>query len=361
MNRLPEAKQKSMFRLRISTLLWLVLFVFVIVLISFVFARLIVYIIMWMGMLTHYNVDIAFGAFLLLLMVSLVIGTALATLSGNYFLRPLHRLTVATKEIANGNFNVHVDAKGSIELVRLAASFNEMAKELSSIETLRSDFVSNISHEFKTPTASIRGFAKRLLKNNLSDEQRIEYLQIIVSESERLSRLSSNVLLLSNLESYSSDAEQMEYPLDEQIRKIILLLTPQLQKQNLETEIQLESVQIKANEELLYHVWLNLLGNAIKFSPMGETVEITLESKEGKAIVSISDNGAGMDDNVKKHIFEKFYQADQSRTTEGNGLGLALVKKILDIEGGIISVNSEPGKGTKFTVTLPLSQTLPDS
>jgi signal transduction histidine kinase len=236
----------------------------------------------------------------------------------------------------------------------MARSFNEMAQELSSIETLRSDFISNISHEFKTPIVSIKGFAKRLKKGTLSEEQRNEYIDIIISESDRLTRLSSNVLLLSRLENTEKVMEKALYPLDEQIRRAILLLEPQLQKKRLEVDAKIESVQIFAGEEVLSHLWINLLGNAIKFSPDGGTVGISLTQNGSEAVVTVSDTGAGMDEEMQRHIFDKFYQGDTSRATEGNGLGLSLVKRILELENGRISVDSEPGKGTRFIVSLPI-------
>jgi len=343
---------------RMPSLLLLVIFVFIILLVSILASGLIWQFFMSVGILPPPGYS-PFNILLFLLLVSLLIGTIIATIGGDYLLRPLHRLTVATKEIAAGNFNIQVDVGGSNELKRLAESFNEMAKELSSIETLRSDFVSNISHEYKTPVASIKGFAKRLMKENLSDEERVEYLKIIISESERLSKLSSNVLLLSNLDT-TQRYEAEKYALDEQLRRLVLLLEPQLQKKQLDMKFNLESVQITANEELLQHLWMNLLGNAIKFSYAGGTVEITLSSKKGKAIVSIIDHGIGIEDSVKKQMFEKFFQGDRSRATEGNGLGLTLVKRILDIENGCISVDSELGKGTHFTVSLPINSFYPE-
>jgi len=295
-----------------------------------------------------------FVPLIFLLLISLFIGTVLAILGGERLLRPLRNLTEATKEVASGNFDVRVETGGSHELSRLATSFNEMARELSSIETLRSDFISTISHEFKTPIVSIRGFARRLKKNALTDEQRNEYLDIIISESERLTRLSSNVLLLSRLESTEKVVEEIEYSLDEQIRRTVLLLEPQLQKKQMEVDIALEAVRIIANDEMLSHLWINLLGNAIKFSPDGGIIKITLAIIDGDAVVTISDQGAGMDEEVKRRIFDKFYQGDQSRATEGNGLGLSLVKRILELEKGKVEVVSELGKGTLFTVLLPV-------
>ena len=336
-----------------SSLLFLVIFVFATLLVSILVSGLIWQIFTEIGILPSISERGHTHAFLFLLLVSLLVGTILATIGGDYLLRPLRRLTIATKEIAAGNFNVQVNVSGSKELERLAESFNEMARELGKIETLRADFVSNISHEYKTPVASIKGFAKRLMKNNLSDEQRIEYLKIIIFESERLARLSGNVLLLSNLETGERDTAQTTFFLDEQLRKLVLLLEPQLQKKQLTIELDLDPIQIMANEEMLQHVWLNILGNAIKFSHEKGIVEVILKSEEKNAVVSVIDHGIGMDEGVKKQMFEKFYQGDRSRATAGNGLGMSLVKRILDIETGRITVDSSPNEGTRFTVSLP--------
>ena len=348
MNKNKDKEPKRV--LRMSTLIWLVLFVFIVLVVSILVSWLIWQLFMRIGILAPF--EAGRPTFLFLLTVSVLIGTTLAAIGGDYILRPLRRLTMATKEVAKGNFNVKVAVKGSTEIERLAQSFNEMAKELGSIETLRSDFVSNISHEFKTPVASIRGFAKRLLKGELDNEQR-EYLDIIVYESERLTRLSGNVLLLSNLESHPLKQEQVVFSLDEQLRRMLVLLEPQLLHKCLETEINLESVQIIGNEEMLHHVWLNILGNAIKFRHPGDGIKIRLNTKGTLAVITIADQGVGMDSEAKKRMFEKFYQADPSRATEGNGLGLSLVKKIIDLQGGCIEVDSEADKGTCFTISLP--------
>jgi signal transduction histidine kinase len=248
-----------------------------------------------------------------------------------------------------------VEADGTREISRLAVSFNEMTKELASIETLRNDFISNISHEFKTPIVSIRGFAKRLKKDTLTQQQREEYLDIIISETERLTRLSSNVLLLSKLESTDKVLEKTIYSLDEQIRRSILILKPQLEKKNLELEVELQPTQITANEEMLSHVWLNLLENAIKFSHEAGTIKAALQSNGKVAVVSICDTGIGMDTTVKRHVFDKFYQGEQSRSIDGNGLGLSLVKRILELSNGHATIDSTFGEGTCITIWLPIN------
>jgi signal transduction histidine kinase len=339
---------------KLSLLVILVIFVFVILFVSIAISGTILYVFVHTGILPPFSESRFPILIAYLLLVSLLVGTILAIIGGKWLLRSHHRLIAATKEVAAGNFNINVKESGLREIDRLTKSFNEMAKELSSIETLRSDFINNISHEFKTPIVSIRGFARRLKKNSLTEAQRNEYLDIIVSESERLTRLSSNVLLLSSLESTEIVMEKEEYPLDEQIRRTVLLLEPQLQKKRLEVDSHIESVQILANDELLSHLWINILSNAIKFSPDGGTIKITLTRKDDEAVVTISDTGTGMNEEVKKHIFEKFYQGDSSRATEGNGLGLSLVKRILELENGRISVVSELGKGTRFIVSLPI-------
>jgi len=344
---------KKVVKRKLTTLTLLVLFLFVILLVSLIISGIIAYFLISIGILAPLIASRFPVALLFMLLVSLITATMLAIFGGDRFLRPLRELTEATKEIASGNYNVQVNNIRAREIDSLASSFNIMARELSRVETLRSDFVSNISHEFKTPVASISGFAKRLKRSNLTNEQR-EYIDIIISESERLARLSSNVLLLSNLESTEKNTEQAIFHLDEQIRRTVLLLEPQLQKKEIDIIIQLDTVSILANEEMLRHLWINLFNNAIKFSPIGGIIEITLKQNGGNCAVSVSDQGPGMDEEVKKHIFDKFYQSDRSRATEGNGLGLSLVKRILELENGRIRVDSEPGSGTCFTIELPI-------
>ena len=290
-----------------------------------------------------------------LLLVSLFTGTVLTLFIGERLLRPFRHLTQATDEIASGNFDVRLEGSGRVrEVVQLNRSFNEMARELGSIESLRADFINSISHEFRTPIASISGFAKRLKRDSITEEQRNEYLDIIISECERLTKLSGNILLLSSLENTERVTERAKYSLDEQLRRALLLFEPLFQKKGLEVAVSLKAVNIFANEEMLHHLWINLLSNAVKFTPDGGKVEVTLASDYQRAVVSISDTGIGMDEGVKRHIFDKLYQNDKSRATEGNGLGLSLVQRILELENGSIEVESELGKGSSFTVSLPI-------
>ncbi|MDL2236298.1 HAMP domain-containing histidine kinase [Christensenellaceae bacterium OttesenSCG-928-K19] len=339
-------------RRKITMLVFLVFFVFGILFVSVLISGIISYFLFEAGVMPPLENNRFPLVFVFILLFSLGIGTLLAMVGGRYAMRPLRKLTAATKEIAAGNFEVQVDATGPDEFKRLALSFNEMTKELASIETLRSDFVNNISHEFKTPVVSIRGFAKLLKKDTLTKKQRDEYLDIIISESDRLTSLSSNVLLLSKLECMEFTSNHKEYALDEQLRRAILLLEPQFCAKNLELEIEIDPSRIAADEELMQHVWINILNNAIKFSPEQGTVRVEAHSKEDVVEVTITDHGTGMNEEAQRYLFDKFYQADSSRATEGNGLGLSLVKKILELSGGTVEVQSAPGEGTSITVKL---------
>jgi len=338
-----------------SLLVLLVVMIFTILLVSMAVSGVMVLILFSKGIIQFPIENIHLFSILYMAFVSLVTGTILARVAGGRFLRQIQELADATRQVATGDFSVRMRRGSSKEVEIITDSFNEMVKELENIETLRADFVTNISHEFRTPITSIRGFARRLKKDTLTEEQRNEYLDIIMTESERLTRLSSNVLLMSRLESTEKHFERIDYSLDEQIRRTVLLMEPQLQKKALETDISLEAVQINANEEMLSHLWINLLENAIKFSPEGATIKIRLSTDSRTAVATVSDNGIGIDVEMKKRIFDKFYQGDRSRATEGTGLGLSLVKRILELENGKIEVESEPGKGTSFTVTLPLA------
>lgn len=348
-------KEKRYRKRHLASLSLLVLFVFGVLVVSVICSMLILYLLLDIGIFPKVTESRLPATLLYLFLTSVFIGTLIAVIGGGYILRPLWDLTEAVKEVASGNFDVRVDPRGTTELEQLAISFNEMTKELSNIETLRSDFVSNISHEFRTPVVSIKGFARRLKKDALTERQR-ECVEIIITEAERLSALSQNVLLLSNLESTDEISGKITYSLDEQIRRCILMLEPILEKKQLAIDVNLEPVQIHSNEEVINHLWINILGNAVKFSPKGGKIVVTMHAGGEYAQVSVLDEGIGMDQNVQAHIFDKFFQGDASRTTQGNGLGLPLVQRILQLTGGKISVKSSPGQGSCFTIELPMGQ-----
>lgn len=265
--------------------------------------------------------------------------------------RPITRLSEATRKVAAGDFSVRLPILRDDELGMLSQNFNHMTEELQSIEYLQKDFISNVSHEFKTPIASIQGFATLLISPQTTEEERKEYASIILKESQRLSRLSQNLLRLSKLEYQQRLTTKEPFSLDEQLRQTVLLLEPEWSKKNITWNLELEGIEIYGDAELMQQVWINLLGNAIKFSYTGGEINLSLYNSD-TVKVKVKDFGPGMDENTQQHIFERFYQGDTSHAHEGNGLGLPLAKRIIDLHGGNILVKSTPGKGTTFIVEL---------
>ena len=284
-----------------------------------------------------------------------VIGTVLSAVISNRFLLPLQEMINATDKISKGDFKVHIEESfdEDTEVGMLQRQFNHMARELDSIEMFRKDFINNFSHEFKTPIVSVRGFAHQLQQGNLSEAETREYIDIIASESDRLVKMATNVLLLSKLENQQIVTDRTPFELDEQIRTCILLLEKQWTEKEIELEVELDPVTFCFNENMLSEVWINLVGNAIKFTPPYGKITCTLRRENGKIIATVSDTGRGMSEAEMAHIFEKFYQGDQSHSGDGNGIGLTIVGRILELCGGEIRVESCLGQGTTFTVLLP--------
>ncbi len=268
--------------------------------------------------------------------------------------KPVQVLTRAHEQVQDGDFSVRLPDNIPGEMGELMRSFNDMTEALGSTAYLQKDFISSISHEFKTPIASIRGFARLLQMPGVTDEQKAEYIDLIAKESERLSRLSETLLRLSALEQQNALASLSAFSLDEQLRQVILRLEPAWSAKDIGWQIDLNEVTLTSDQELLNQVWVNLLQNAIKFSPDGSDIEVRV-FREGNAIVEIQDHGCGMSEEAQKRIFDKFYQADKSRKQEGVGLGLSLVKRIVDLMGGAVTVTSSLGEGSTFRVELPVS------
>lgn len=286
---------------------------------------------------------------------SMLLGTVITFCVGKLIIRPIQNMGMAFDRLSRGDFSVRVSEKESITEIRdMARRFNAMTYDLSHMETLRSDFVANVSHEFKTPIAAIQGYATLLQDPNLTGEKRQHYVERILENSRRLSSLSGNILLLSRLENQEMVLDKTEYRLDEQIRRCILTLEGRWTQKRLELDVELPRRLYEGSEPLLEQVWLNLLDNAIKYSPECGCIAVRMTEREGVLRVSVSDQGEGMTEEVRRHIFEKFYQGDASHRAEGNGLGLALVKRIVDLCRGRVLVSSAPGQGTVFTVELPL-------
>ena len=293
---------------------------------------------------------------LIALPVSLLLGTLFSIVVSKQILRPVDDLIRATERIARGDFSTPVPVRfRKNQFSQLITSFNDMERELSGIEIFRKDFIGNVSHEFKTPLNAIRGYVRELSDPALSETEREEYIRIISEACDRLTRMTTGILLLSKLENQRFVSERESFDLTEQIRDVILLFEREWTKKEIELSLDLdETVTYSSNPEMLSHVWENLLGNAIKFCPaQGGIIRIACRRDAEGVTVTVSDNGAGMDEETKKHIFEAFYQGDSSHKAEGNGLGLSLVRRIVDLHGGRCEVISSPGEGATFTVTLP--------
>lgn len=274
---------------------------------------------------------------------------------------PMHQLAEATNRVANGDFSVYVPAIHIMEkrdyLDVMIMDFNKMVEELGSIETLKTDFVSNVSHEMKTPIAIIKNYAELLQAERITEAQRKEYAENIEGASVRLSNLISNILKLNKLENQTIVPETEPYDVCRQLCECILQFEEAWDEKELELETEIDdAAMVEADESLLELVWNNLLSNAIKFTEPGGTITVKQNSEKNVIKVTISDTGCGMNPENVKHIFDKFYQGDTSHAKEGNGLGLALVKRVLELSDGNIEVFSELGKGTTFTVTLPAAE-----
>lgn len=288
-----------------------------------------------------------------LLIFSVAIGVAVSVIVNIFLLRPVVRLSRAMKKVAEGDFTVQLKPDSHITEIRDSyQSFNLMVQALGATETLQSDFVSNVSHEFKTPINAIEGYSTLLqCSDDLSAEQQ-QYVEKIMFNTRRLSTLVGSILLLSKLDSQQISTGQTRFRLDEQIRQSIVTLEQAWEDKDIQLEVDLDLVEFLGSENMLHHVWDNLIGNAVKFSPQGGTIWIRL-TQEGRTVrFTVEDRGPGIPEEAKKRIFDKFYQADSSHKQEGNGLGLALVKRIVAIAEGDIAVENVPEGGCRFTVTL---------
>lgn len=262
------------------------------------------------------------------------------------------------ESIAKGDFSVRLNhsLKEKEPFAKLVKGVNEMALNLEQTENMRQEFISNVSHEIQSPLASIKGFTYVLHNDELTPEERKHFLSIIETETMRLSRLSENLLKLAALEADSVKFEPKPYRLDKQLRALILSCEPQWSEKKIKMDASLDSVTVTADEDMMSQVWVNLIHNSIKFTPEGGGIQVDLHRYGNTVECKISDTGIGIDKDAQKHIFERFYKADKSRerAKKGSGLGLAIVKKIVETHGGKITVQSEPGAGTVFTVALPM-------
>ena len=269
--------------------------------------------------------------------------------------RPVKRIIDGAQKVMDGDLSTRIAPLRGVEpgFNVIIDYFNRMVQELSGMETLRTDFIANVSHELKTPLAVIQNYGTMLQQPNLSDEDRKDYARTVTNASQRLASLITNILKLNKLENQQIYPKKEHFDLGEQLCECLLGFENAWEAKNLEIETDMEDgVNVESDPELLSLVWNNLFSNAIKFTEEGGTIGLKLHTENGHAVVEVSDTGCGISPEVGAHIFEKFYQGDTSHATQGNGLGLALVKRVVDIIGGEISVSSELGKGSTFTVRI---------
>ncbi len=288
---------------------------------------------------------------ILVLLLSITIGLILSFSTNRLFLIPIRRLNRNMTKVAKGDFTVRINERSIMkEVNNMYANFNLMTKELGSLEIIQSDFVSNVSHEFKTPINAIEGYSMLLQGSENVSEQEKEYIEKILFNTKRLSGLVGNILLLAKLDNQSIQKKFVKFRLDEQIRQSILGQEIQWSGKQIVLDVEFDECEFFGTEDLLIHVWNNLLSNAIKFSPVGGKITMRLRAEGKKIIFRITDCGQGISEDIKKHIFDKFFQGDSTHKQEGNGLGLSLVKQITDINKGTIFVNNDESGGAEFRI-----------
>lgn len=303
----------------------------------------------------YLKITVDIPGIVLILLFGAVLGIVITFFLSKWFFDPIKHLGKAMQQVAAGDFEVRLKEKHRFnEMQEIYSNFNLMVSELQATEILQTDFVSNVSHEFKTPINAIEGYATLLQGNeqNLGKDER-QYVEKILLNTRRLSSLVGNILLLSKADNQSIPAKGTWFRLDEQIRQSIVLLEPEWERKGIEFDVDLERVEYLGNEGLMLHVWNNLIGNAIKFNPMGGNVRMELRQEGNGIRFSIEDTGPGITEDARKHIFDRFYQGDNSHKEEGNGLGLALVKQIVKGCQGSVEAENLPEGGCCFTVFLP--------
>lgn len=265
-------------------------------------------------------------------------------------------LSDAIRKVAAGDYKSKISTEKQTQMKPIYEDFNKMCDELESVKLLRNDFINNYSHEFKTPIASINGFAELLLEKEMSVEEQRRYLRIIADESDRLSQFASNTSLLSKLSSQAIVTDTEEYDLAEQLRQCTIILSSKWMSKKQQVDSFLDPLMFCGNKAMMQHLWLNLLDNAIKYTPQAGSIIVELFRRGENAIVRIADTGEGISDEAQEHLFEPYFQGNTSHVRPGLGLGLSIVKRIVELCGGDISVQSHVSSGTIFTVTLPIER-----
>lgn len=354
-------KYRKADRKRLTTLtLFLALFVFCLLLAAIGLTVLGVFILEWAGVISGLDEEMDMVTIVIFMSaISLILGWVLVFFSIRIPLKPIHTLVSHMNRLAMGDFETRIESKGMLAnhpaMKGISDSFNKLAEELEHTEMLRGDFINNFSHEFKTPIVSIAGFAKLLKRGNLTEEQRLAYLDSIEEESLRLAYMATNVLNLTKVENQTILSEVTEFNLSEQVRSAVLLLEAKWNEKNIELQLDFDEHTVEGNEELLKQVWINLIDNAVKFSPRCGSVLLDITEKGSTVQVTVSNTGPEIPPEKREKIFGKFYQGDESHAGEGNGIGLAIVKRVVDLHSGTVEITCKDGV-TSFTVTLPRSQ-----
>lgn len=341
---------------RFSLTLIFAIIVFVVIIAAVGLASLAIYIFSITGLTGGFEDEISVGSFIgYVAIISVIIGGSISLLLALFPLRPVNDLINQMNSLASGNFKTRLKFRGIFAehpaFAEISDSFNKLANELENTELLRSDFINNFSHEFKTPIVSIAGLAKLLNRSQISDEKRREYLAAIEEESKRLASLATNTLLLTKVEKQTILTDTCSYNISEQLRSCVLLLENKWSEKGIEPVLNFDEYNVTANEELMREVWINLIDNAIKFSPKESEITINIEKKETFICIFVQNNGVINENDITK-IFNKFYRTDESHSADGSGIGLAIVKKVLDLHGFEIKVCSGGGFVT-FEVKIP--------
>ncbi len=351
-------KNESSFRRRLSLALFYASFTCLVLVLSMGFALLAIKLFIHYDVLMHIPPELipdVNEAILFTLLVSLTVGALLSLPVVQVQISPLNRVITAMNRLASGDYRERLRFRRPTSLMpsykEMEISFNKLAEELENTELLRSDFINNFSHEFKTPIVSIAGFARLLQRGELTEEQRREYLEAIYEESLRLSNMATNVLNLSHLEKQTILSHVSRYNVSEQIRSCVLLLEHAWSVKNIDWEIEMEEYEIEGDEELIKQVWINILSNAVKFSPADSCIILRASLTEGMLQVSVSNPGTILSPEQPK-IWHKFYQGDKSHSGTGHGIGLAIVKRIAELHGGSVGAESEDGN-VVISVTFP--------
>ncbi len=283
-----------------------------------------------------------------------IISAVLVRINLKNIFRPIEQINEATKKVALGEYDIELETKREDEIGELTNNFNKMTRGLKSTENLQKEFINNVSHEIKTPVSSIEGFAKFLKDKDLTDEEREEYANIIIEEAKRLENLTGKILKLSKLNNQEIITNKQEIEVAEQIRKAISLLEPKWSKKDIKVNVSLEEKTFLGDEDLIFQVWVNIIDNAIKFSNIGESIDIKVYEKDSNINVEIKDHGIGINEEDLEKVYDRFYQIDRSHSKEGSGLGLAIVKRIVELSEGKIEIKSKENKGTTVIVKLPI-------